>query len=825
MRLRIAVAFAIVLASASARRERAGADDGCGDVAELASRLKEGDAAARARAVRALAAIGGDDASAAIRGALADSDPAVRHEAAIALAELRRPDERVVDVLARSLRGEEWYVRWQACLALQSLGARARAAVPALLDVLRDERQDVAREAVIALGAIAPREERVVLALVEFLGAHEGAIGDLAALVLSNSAGGNCPSAAAPLVKILKSERTTRHETAWKLLDALGCRSTSVLAELVDASDRETRCRAIDELGASGAAEALPYLLAAMRDPDPYARLSGVRALDEFDDLPAEALRELTRVARAPTRGSTTDADANRTADEVRAVAIGQLGRFAGRYTWLADILAEPEFRAARIALLRSEDAETRAAAAVALARMGHRGRHLIPTLLALLTDPSPDVQGATRFALARVGAESLACAVADRGGEQPELALKFDFEAHVLDWEHHVLDFQQLRALLTDAEIGEEVLAVLAKILDEGPEVTLRDALRSRNRSERACATILIERVSKNPDIAQALLRDPFANPDLRAVPDLDREAVERSLRDLGHNADSVRAAAAARLLGLGWRAEPYLERARQSEDAVLRAAANDLYRRRVEFWARIKSGSGIDESHDLPRNVVDKVTGIELLLVPAGTYMMGISPGDDEVRSGERNSADEQPTRRVMIAKPFYIGKYEVTNAQWVTVMKRRPLESSEGNDAPVVRVSWDDVQPFLRRTGLRLPTDAEWEYACRAGTKGARYGPRSEISVAPIGAVGRGRPNAFGLYDMIGHVWEWCADARGVVPLEQRKFLVPRGAPFPQYRTLRGGGAGNSDGYWLRASVRPCQVPWYRKGDLGFRVARDP
>ena len=144
-----------------------------------------------------------------------------------------------------------------------------------------------------------------------------------------------------------------------------------------------------------------------------------------------------------------------------------------------------------------------------------------------------------------------------------------------------------------------------------------------------------------------------------------------------------------------------------------------------------------------------------------------MGCSPSDNDCE------AEEKPAHRVQITKPFEIGKYEVTQAQWQAVMGSNP-STIKGADRPVESVSKDDAHAFLARLNAqndgynyRLPTEAEWEYAARAGTTGplyasldevAWYGDNSEDETHPVGMK---KPNAWGLYDMLGNVREWVED----------------------------------------------------------------
>ena len=152
---------------------------------------------------------------------------------------------------------------------------------------------------------------------------------------------------------------------------------------------------------------------------------------------------------------------------------------------------------------------------------------------------------------------------------------------------------------------------------------------------------------------------------------------------------------------------------------------------------------------------------TGIVMVRVPGGTFMMG-SP-EDEAES--RN--DEHPEHQVTMSS-FLIGKYEVSQAEWDKVMGSNPAQL-KGDNRPVETVSWEDCQEFCLKLGLSLPTEAQWEYACRAGSGGPFAGTGrlddmgwwTENSGRRLHAVGEKEPNDFGLYDMQGNVWEWCED----------------------------------------------------------------
>jgi formylglycine-generating enzyme required for sulfatase activity/predicted DNA-binding WGR domain protein len=184
-----------------------------------------------------------------------------------------------------------------------------------------------------------------------------------------------------------------------------------------------------------------------------------------------------------------------------------------------------------------------------------------------------------------------------------------------------------------------------------------------------------------------------------------------------------------------------------------------------------------------------------LEMMLIPAGKFMMG-SP------ESETSEYDYATRHEVTLTKPFYLGKFAVTQEQWEGVMGDNPSET-KGAKLPVTDVSWDDCQEFIKKLNgitkgkYRLPTEAEWEYACRAGTStaysfGVNITPKdansSESEIGKPVEVGSYKPNAFGLYDMHGNVWEWCEDWYGDYP--KGAVIDPKGPATGEYRVLRGG-----------------------------------
>jgi len=231
-----------------------------------------------------------------------------------------------------------------------------------------------------------------------------------------------------------------------------------------------------------------------------------------------------------------------------------------------------------------------------------------------------------------------------------------------------------------------------------------------------------------------------------------------------------------------------------------------------------------------------------ITVVKIPHGTFRMGtdqIIHADDRWRPcptcTPRNDY-EQPVHQVTISKDFWMGRFDVTQRQWQEVMGDNPsLKKSAGPDAPVEQMSWLDVQSFLAKANamqsrwtLRLPTEAEWEYAARAGTTGEAYGPLDQIawyadnSGGTTHPVGQKKPNAFGLYDMLGNVWQWCADWS--VPYSSEPATDPQGPSSGERHPTRGG-CYYCAALQERAARRNRDVPDHSSLSIGFRIVAVP
>jgi formylglycine-generating enzyme required for sulfatase activity len=237
------------------------------------------------------------------------------------------------------------------------------------------------------------------------------------------------------------------------------------------------------------------------------------------------------------------------------------------------------------------------------------------------------------------------------------------------------------------------------------------------------------------------------------------------------------------------------------------------------------------------LPWRVRDNGTGIEMLLVPPGTFQMGCIMGSTQYGCWN----DELPVHQVTLMNAFYLGRYEVTQAQWVAKMGSNPSffqGHPNSPNRPVEQVSWNTVQGYLSATGFRLPTEAEWEYACRAGTLTPFYNGSTDDSAVGTLAwygsccggnsggqthpVGGKLSNAFGLYDMLGNVSEWVGDWKA--SYESTAQTDPQGPANGSARAYRGGHWSGFTGN-VRSSNRGSELPGIPSGVIGFRVARTP
>ena len=248
--------------------------------------------------------------------------------------------------------------------------------------------------------------------------------------------------------------------------------------------------------------------------------------------------------------------------------------------------------------------------------------------------------------------------------------------------------------------------------------------------------------------------------------------------------------------------------------------------------------------------RGVFTNNLGMKFVYIKPGSFMMGSSLSPSEVASRyggkEKYYKDEHPQHRVILTKGFYLQTTEVTQRQWERVMGGNPsIFKNYGSGCPVENVSWEDCRKFIQKLNrmegngkYRLPTEAEWEYAARAGSKTPFYtgdclstGQANYDGNYPGNACGKGEyrkkplvvgsfaPNAWGLYDMYGNVWEWCQDWYGDYP--SGSVTDPQGPNSGSGRVVRGGSWYDRAGS-CRSAIRNRNSPGNRRNYLGFRLA---
>lgn len=246
-------------------------------------------------------------------------------------------------------------------------------------------------------------------------------------------------------------------------------------------------------------------------------------------------------------------------------------------------------------------------------------------------------------------------------------------------------------------------------------------------------------------------------------------------------------------------------------------------MYKKVDQISTLTNNGAELNKTQTI--SLSDNVN-MEFVLINPGSFMMGEDEGVGD--------SDESPKHKVTITQPFYLGKYEVTQEQWMTIMGNNP-STFKGKMNPVDTVSWEDCQIFIQKlsekTGQKfsLPTEAQWEFACRAGTTtpwsfgenediAGDYAWINENSNKTTNPVGSKEPNAWGIYDMYGNIQEWCAD------WYTNKYQIenstdPIGPSSGDSRIVRGGGWGENT-IDIRSSYRNCNGPDGKNDGIGFR-----
>jgi formylglycine-generating enzyme required for sulfatase activity len=222
---------------------------------------------------------------------------------------------------------------------------------------------------------------------------------------------------------------------------------------------------------------------------------------------------------------------------------------------------------------------------------------------------------------------------------------------------------------------------------------------------------------------------------------------------------------------------------------------------------------------------NTVNSRDGLNYVWIEPGTFEMGCSPGDGECVDSEK------PVHLVTITKGLWMGQTPVTQAAYRRVIGKNyasglsTASHFQGDHRPVESVNWDDASAYCSAIGMRLPTEAEWEYAARAGSTASRYGDINAIAWYGINSggqthdVAQKQPNAWKLYDMLGNVWQWTADWHDRNYYSQSPSQDPHGPVSGQQRVLRGGGWGDVARV-VRVSDREVGLPNIRFIIVGFR-----
>lgn len=250
---------------------------------------------------------------------------------------------------------------------------------------------------------------------------------------------------------------------------------------------------------------------------------------------------------------------------------------------------------------------------------------------------------------------------------------------------------------------------------------------------------------------------------------------------------------------------------------------------------WCASRSSTQANPAHPTAR--ANPKDGLRHVWIPAGSFRMGCSPGDNEC------SPEEGPAHRVTISKGFWLGQTEVTVGAYRRFasatgrdmppepkFQSTPLNLGWSNEQmPVVNVTWDDARAYCTWAGGRLPTEAEWEYAARGGRSQVRYGPLDQIawyrgnSRDSFHEVGQKRPNGFGLFDMLGNVWEWVSDRDDWTYYRNSPGIDPPGPSSGEWRILRG---GSWNGYpsIVRVSLRRGHPPDHPGIAFGLRCVHE-
>ena len=329
------------------------------------------------------------------------------------------------------------------------------------------------------------------------------------------------------------------------------------------------------------------------------------------------------------------------------------------------------------------------------------------------------------------------------------------------------------------------------------------------------------------------------FSEPMLLSELDIEPARLKTSIQEALKQSSNARLSLAAHQVARGLKRNEFIPLYRLMVKELLGGSTRDFEENTYEEFGGVGDGAvpSLDVAFTIPR------LDLEMLPIPAGFFLMG-SPAD------ERDREDIETQHKVKVSRPFWLGKYEVTQGQWVWIMDNNPSFFKNGPEwwnAPVERVSWEDAQAFCNLVNIRektagrlppdyrytLPTEAEWEYACRAnaswstayssGNRLAESDANFDQQVNKTAKVGTYKPNAWGLHDMHGKVWEWCFDW-----FEKDYHLLDLTDPivkgFKTRRVFRGGSWSTEPGL-CRTAMRNQKQEDFKDFRLGFRLALSP
>jgi formylglycine-generating enzyme required for sulfatase activity len=268
-----------------------------------------------------------------------------------------------------------------------------------------------------------------------------------------------------------------------------------------------------------------------------------------------------------------------------------------------------------------------------------------------------------------------------------------------------------------------------------------------------------------------------------------------------------------------------------------VKRNAVNEIFGQVIQSKTNVKAEP---RAPSIPgKTWTDPITGMEFVWVPGGCFEMGCGPWTSQCRENEK------PVHEVCI-DGFWIGQYEVIQGQWKRVTGKNPSTFTKARTYPVETVSWNEVQVFIKELSLlhqqkitfRLPTEAEWEFACRSGGKpeyfaGGRLADANAVawhadnSGKTTHPVGMRKPNGLGLYDMSGNVYEWCEDwyDGGYYSISPKHNPANKVKPAEKGTRVRRGGSWEESSRSSRSANRGASSPDQRASWLGFRLVRVP